>query len=62
MTRWKDGVAWAYGDYVNETLYEYFINTDEDEDDLEYPKQTLQIIALALTRLCFTAESILKRR
>tara|TARA_B100001250_G_scaffold333240_1_gene298842 strand:- start:85 stop:273 length:189 start_codon:yes stop_codon:yes gene_type:complete len=62
MTRWKDGVAWSYGDYVNETLYEYFINTDEDEDDLEYPKQTLQIIALALTRLCFTAESILKRR
>ena len=62
MSRWKDGVAWSYGDYCNETLYEYFINTDKEEDDLEYPKQTLQIIALALTRLCFTAESILKRR
>jgi len=60
--KYHDGVAWAYGDYGNETLYEYFINTDEDEDDLEYPKQTLQIIALALVRLCHTAERILKHR
>ena len=62
MSRWKDGVAWSYGDYSNETLYEYFINTDEAEEDLEYPKQTLQIIALALVRLCHTAERILKHR
>ena len=46
MSRWKDGVAWSYGDYGNETLYEYFINTDEEEEDLEYPKQTLQILSL----------------
>jgi len=56
---WIDGVAWASGDWCNESLYEYFKNHDEDSDDLEYPKQTLQCIALALARISITLDSLL---
>jgi len=62
MVYTPEGVAWASGDWSNETLYDYFKNNDEDVEDLEYPKQTLQCIALALTRICYTLDSLLETK
>ena len=43
----------------NEGLDEFFVN-DDDEGDVEYPKHTLQAIALALIRLCSSNEMLLE--
>ena len=58
MPNWNEGITWLQGDWSNESLYEYFKNNDDEDNDLEYPKQTLQCIALALVRLCYAVESI----
>tara|TARA_Y100001963_G_C6542148_1_gene336020 strand:- start:59 stop:232 length:174 start_codon:yes stop_codon:yes gene_type:complete len=56
-------IKWSYGDYSNETLSEYFENDDEDEHhDVEYPKHTLQAIALALVRIAHSLEALQSNR
>ena len=56
-------IKWSYGDWSNETLSEYFENADEDENhDVEYPKHTLQAIALALVRIAHSLEALQSNR
>ena len=52
MIKWH-----KYQPNSNESLDEYFVNENEDEQhDVEYPKQTLQCIALALVRIAQNLE------
>ena len=56
MIKWD-----KYQPNSNEALDEYFRNDNEDEQhDVEYPKQTLQCIALALVRIAQTLEHTLQ--
>ena len=56
MIKWH-----KYQPNSNESLDEYFVNENEDEQhDVEYPKQTLQCIALALVRIAQNLEYALQ--
>ena len=56
MIRWD-----KYQPNSNESLDEYFRNDNEDEQhDVEYPKHTLQCIALALVRIAQNLEHALQ--